>query len=154
MNYAKIDNGNIVEIRNIDEASIPEHKRYMWLPVVDNVPEVNKFYYNVVANTPVVLSDKVLIEYTVTPHPVNLLQALVKQEAERRILEFYPLWKQSNMLSDKLTLLNKTRTPEEEQQLIDIDAGFAYINHIRQRSNIIEAMDPIPENYVADTYWE
>lgn len=154
MKYGRVENNEVIEYREFALGDIPAHKSYMWLPVEDNPPVYNDFYESVRGPLLEIHPDKIVFVYTIVPHEVAYLQSLVKREAEKRITKLYPLWKQSNMLSDKVILLNKTRTPEEEQQLIDIDAGFAYINHIRQRSDAIEMMDPIPQDYTSDTYWE
>jgi hypothetical protein len=57
------------------------------------------------------------------------------------------------MLAEKMALLNKSRTAEEEQQLVDIEDGFTFIKNIRKCSAVVELMDPIPENYRSDEYW-
>ncbi len=153
MKYGRIENNTVAEYREFAPGDIPEHKTFLWLPVEDLLPEYNEFYEFLEGPAIEIHLDKIVFAYTVIPKETAHLQYLVKKEAERRIIEVYPLWKQNNMLSDKITLLNKIRTAEEEQQLIDIDAGLAYINHIRQCSNVIETMTPIPENYMSDTHW-
>lgn len=61
----------------------------------------------------------------------------VKAEAQRRIEERYPLWKQMNALA------------AGGDPIMD-----AYILQIRASSNALESMTPIPADYVKDHYWE
>lgn len=65
------------------------------------------------------------------PKPITSRQ--VKAEAERRILSQFPLWKQMNMI----------RAGED----------LGGIDFIRQASNRIEAMEPIPQDFTDDKYW-
>jgi len=153
MKYGRVENGTVAEYRDFAEGEIPVHKSFLWLPVEDNPPEYDEFYEPQSGPILEIQSDKLLFAYNVVPKNIATLQSLIKKEAEKRITTLYPLWKQSNMLSDKITLLNKTRTPEEDQQLADIEQAFAFISDIREKSNAIEAMDPIPKNYTSDDYW-
>jgi len=153
MKYARVEDNTIVEYREFAEGEIPAHKSHLWKVVEDIVPPYKPFNQVIFGPEPVIEEDKVRYVYTIEDKDPVELKYLVKAEAENRILSKYPLWKQNNMLADKLTLLNKTRTAEEEQQLADIDSGFTFINNIRQCSAVIELMDPIPENYRSDEYW-
>lgn len=153
MKYARVEDNTIIEYREFAEGEIPAHKSHLWRIVEDIVPSYNPFYQVIFGPEVVIEEDKVRYVYTIEDKDPTELKYLVKAEAENRILSKYPLWKQSNMLAEKLILMNKSRTAEEEQQLADIEEGFAFINNIRQCSGVIESMDPIPENYRSDEYW-
>ena len=153
MIYAKVEDNQIIEYREFAEGEIPAHKSHLWKVVEDIVPSYNPFYQVIFGPEVVIEEDKVRYVYTIEDKDPIELKYLVKAEAENRILSMYPLWKQNNMLAEKMALLNKSRTAEEEQQLVDIDAGLTFINNIRQCSDIVESMDPIPENYRSNEYW-
>ena len=153
MKYARVEDNTIIEYREFAEGEIPAHKSHLWRIVEDIVPSYNPFYQVIFGPEVVIEEDKVRYVYTIEDKDPTELKYLVKAEAENRILSKYPLWKQSNMLAEKLILMNKSRTAEEEQQLVDIEESFAFINNIRQCSGVIESMDPIPENYRSDEYW-
>jgi hypothetical protein len=80
---------------------------------------------------------------------------LIKAEAQKRILAKYPLWKQNSMLADKLSIIQKeVKTQEDIDALAEIELGLGEIKHIRERSDAIELMDPIPSDYTVEDYWE
>ena len=153
MKYAKVEDNTIIEYREFAEGEIPAHKSHLWKVVEDIVPTYNSFYQVIFGPEVVIEEDKVRYVYTIEDKDPVELKYLVKAEAENRILSKYPLWKQNNMLADKMALLNKSRTAEEEQQLVDIEDGFTFIKNIRKCSAVVELMDPIPENYRSDVYW-
>lgn len=153
MKYARVEDNTIIEYREFAEGEIPAHKSHLWRIVEDIAPSYNPFYQVIFGPEVVIEEDKVRYVYTIEDKDPIELKYLVKAEAENRILSKYPLWKQNNMLAEKMILLNKSRTAEEEQQLADIEEGFAFINNIRQRSGVVESMDPIPENYRSNEYW-
>ena len=64
--------------------------------------------------------------------------AAVKAEAQRRILEAVPEWRQRNALAAGQA---------------EAAAAWAPINAIRAASDALEAMDPIPADYAADHHW-
>ena len=82
----------------------------------------------------------------------------IKQEAERRILEIAPVHVQRNMTAKGVELLEKlvlggTLTTEE---LVFRNAAIQKwkdIEMIRAKSNTLEQMDPIPDDYRDDKYW-
>lgn len=83
---------------------------------------------------------------------------LIKQEASRRILEVYPDWRQANMTARAVELqdiwrINQAWTTEEQQEADNLKLSWAWIKNIREKSNILEAMDLIPEDYTNDIYW-
>lgn len=70
---------------------------------------------------------------------ILITPSLVKQEAQRRIEEAYPLWRQVNIMRDGDTA--------------QIEAMGKGIDAIRAASNKIEEMQPIPHDYQAAKYW-
>lgn len=81
----------------------------------------------------------------------------LKNEAGRRILERYPDFKQRNMLARAIELDNALRdrdlTAEEESEITAYRAAWAWIGAVREVSNTIEALDPIPADYADDKRW-
>jgi hypothetical protein len=71
--------------------------------------------------------------------PVIVTADMVKIEARRRIEARYPLWKQVNI-----------RASSDARE---VGAMTAYIDAVRARSNEIEAMTPLPEDYRDEKWW-
>lgn len=63
----------------------------------------------------------------------------VKAECQRRIEGTYPIWKQVNV--------GRSGGAEAE-------AMWSAIDHLRTRSNDLEAKRPIPPDYRDDKHWE
>lgn len=86
-----------------------------------------------------------------------LMSAVVKEEAQRRILEVLPEWRQRNLTARAAELAAKGQsnwTPEEQAEW---DAGqilWDKIKVIRAASDALESMDPIPSDYKDNSYWE
>lgn len=81
----------------------------------------------------------------------------VKAEAMRRILAICPEWKQRNLTAQASILAEKGRDNWTADELAAWNAGeaiWASIKAIRAASDVIEAMDPIPADYAADSRWE
>lgn len=78
----------------------------------------------------------------------------VKTEAQARILNLFPTWKQNNMAARGLALLRilQTRdfTTDEAAESEVLDAGWAAIDAIRLQSNAIEASIPDDAGGIAD----
>lgn len=68
--------------------------------------------------------------------PPSILPEDVKRAARERIEARYPIWKQMNALSSGG----------------DLEMTM-FIDRVRDRSNKIEAMVPIPLDFTADHYW-
>lgn len=80
----------------------------------------------------------------------------VKREASKRILSIAPEWKQRNMLARSAELLRigeANLTQEQRDEVLAIELIWETVQMIRAKSDIIEAMDPIPPDYTDDTYW-
>ena len=69
---------------------------------------------------------------------IEITAALVKAEAERRIVARYPLGKQN-------TIMLRGGAECEDMQ--------AFIEVIIAASHLIEAMKPIPPDFAADHHW-
>lgn len=76
---------------------------------------------------------------------VPRFQQAVKAEANRRILELLPEWKQRNLTAQAAILLEKGRanwTSDEAQAWTDGEELWGQVNTIRAASNRIEALPP------------
>lgn len=97
------------------------------------------------------------------PSPVTLVAPKppvqpddIKDEASRRIIVLCPEWKQRNLTARAAELVKKGQdnwTPEETSEWESGEALWAKIKHIREKSNEIELMEPIPQDYRDDSYW-
>ncbi len=153
--YGRVENGQVTEYREFAEGEIPAHKSHLWRIVEDIVPEYDEFYDLLTGPILDIQEDKLVYQYTIFPRPLNELKSLVKAEAQKRILAKYPLWKQNSMIADKLNIIQKeTKTQEEIDTLAEIEVGLEEIKYIRERSDTIELMDPIPSDYTIEDYWE
>lgn len=93
-------------------------------------------------------------EFTIETVVINPIE--VKNEAQRRIFEICPEWKQRNLTAQATILLDKSRANWTQEDLDAWNAGeviWQQISHIRQKSDLIEAMNPIPEDFRNDSYW-
>jgi len=105
----------------------------------------------------------VLVPYAAPEEPVPTPEQLraerieaVKVEAMRRILAICPEWKQRNLTAQAAILAEKGRANWTTDELAAWDAGRAIwdqIAAIRQRSDALEAMDPIPADFADDHHW-
>lgn len=153
--YGRVENGQVTEYREFAEGEIPAHKSHLWRIVEDIVPEYDEFYDLLTGPILDIQEDKLVYQYTIFPRPLNELKSLIKAEAQKRILAKYPLWKQNSMLADKLSIVQKeTKTQEDIDALAEIELALEEIKYIRERSDAIELMDPIPSDYMIEDYWE
>lgn len=80
----------------------------------------------------------------------------VKAEAQRRILEILPEWKQRNLTARAAELAIKGVSNWTAEETSEYEAGQAVwdrIKAIRAASDALEAQSPIPENFSDDSYW-
>lgn len=82
----------------------------------------------------------------------------VKLEAARRIEEIAPLWKQVNAAGDAIALIKKredgnTLTDAENAKLEAYLTIKAAVDAIREKSDAIEMMSPIPGDFRDSKYW-
>lgn len=100
-----------------------------------------------------------LVSYTeadIIMYDNNMVQK-VKIEAQRRILALVPDWKQRNIAA-RMAELSVIGQPNwtvsqasEYQTYVNV---WASIDNIRQLSDTLEAMSPIPKDYTDDRYWQ
>lgn len=155
MRYARVEDNKIVEYRDFADGEIPTHKAHLWKIVEEILPIYNPFYQISFGPEVVIEEDKVRFVYTVEDKDPVELKYLVKAEAENRILSKYPLWRQNNLLVEKIELVSKPVLTEEEQAALDaINSQLQEIDKIRACSDILEAMIPIPEDYRDNKYWQ
>ena len=155
MRYARVEDNKIVEYRDFADGEIPAHKAQLWKVVEDIIPSYNPFYQVIFGPEVVIEEYKVRYVYTIEDKDPVELKYLVKAEAQNRILSKYPLWKQNNLLILKVELVAKaTLTQEEQAALDDINSQLQEIKEIRDFSDVLEAMTPIPEDYRDNKYWQ
>lgn len=80
----------------------------------------------------------------------------VKKEAAKRILDVADENQQRNMLAEAAFILDiakSSRTEAQKARVEELKSIWAYIEAVRDASNILEAMDPIPQDFQNDSYW-
>lgn len=80
----------------------------------------------------------------------------VKAEAQRRIISIIPEWKQRNLTARAAELAIKgvsNWTPEEQAEYEAGQSVWDSIKAVRTKSDALESMSPIPEDYTDDKYW-
>lgn len=83
-------------------------------------------------------------------------RAGIKAEAYRRIIAICPEWKQRNLVAQASILAEKGRanwTPEEAAAWAAGEAIWEQIAAIREASDQLEAMDPLPTDFRDEQYW-
>lgn len=114
-----------------------------WLPIitVDSFATTNPVTHTRVT-TRVVEADRVLVTLQAVAHPTERLTALVKTEANRRILARYPTHVQANMTARavKLSDIRHSRplTSDETDEKAAIEAAWDWVLAVRTASNDIE----------------
>ena len=97
------------------------------------------------------------LDGTIAPDPEPTVEE-IKAEANRRIIELCPEWKQRNYIATDLTFTKiiqdgGTLTSEQEAERTVMEAIWTTIQGIRSKSDEIEAMSPIPYDFTDDSYW-
>lgn len=161
--YALVRDGELIEIRDVEPDSVPQHKfdidgGLLLRPYVEEpMPSFNARLENL--NSSIVITpEQVTKTWSVTRIDLEDQKAAVKDEAQRRITSAYPQWKQANMTARSIELQDILRVngswTEEEQAEYDLyKARWAWIKAVRECSNAIEAMDPIPSDFYLNDYW-
>ena len=86
----------------------------------------------------------------------NRLRERIKSAAEDRIYEAFPLHAQMNLVAEMLELSEippAQRTGPQLKKINQARSARSAIAAIRQRSDELEAMDPIPEDPDDDRHW-
>lgn len=143
-----------LHVRPVEEGAVPEYRS-----------ELAKL------NTIITVEPtRVLITHTVVPHGEDAQKMAIKKEANRRILERLPDWKQANMIARQGELLRialgqmidaqgqaipaRSLTESEIAELVVINAAWDWVKAIRTKSNEIELISPIPNDFDASSRWE
>lgn len=126
------------------------HPRFGWIPYTTSPDdEVSKDLF-----AELDASNQVAAYEPPAPEPVTVGQ--VKAEARRRIIAICPEWKQRNLTAQAAILAKKgpeNWTAEEQAAWDAGEALWTQIAAIRAKSDQIEVMDPIPQDYRDDGYW-
>lgn len=166
MKIARVIDNAVVEVREGDLSLVPIHKRMHWRLVVEQPPVYSATIENVYATGWQITDTEAIRQYTVTPIPRERLIQRIKDEAQRRIIilcgavDFNScIVRQLNMLKRVGQLNNKlakrqTLTQDEETEAAKLEALAQSIDHLRARSNELEALDPIPADYADDVRWQ
>jgi hypothetical protein len=80
----------------------------------------------------------------------------VKSEANKRIVALVPEWKQRNLTAQAAVLAKVGEGNWTTEQTSAWNAGeiiWGSIQAIRTASDVIEAIDPIPQDYKDDSRW-
>ncbi len=82
----------------------------------------------------------------------------VKDEARRRILAIYPVWKQANLTARAVELVelkhdNTTWTVDEQTEADVIQAIWDWVKSVRTASDDLEAQNPVPVDFIDDKHW-
>ena len=89
------------------------------------------------------------------PTPVVTTE-MVNAEAQRLIYEIAPVWVQANLTARGVEFLHKGEENWTEADKKEALAGFALfdqIKAIRAASNVLTALDVIPNDYAKDKHW-
>lgn len=164
MAIALIQDGRVADIKQKSIEDVPEHKRYLWRTIIDSPPTYNSWLETIAHDDWEIDDTNAVMKYTITPKDRATHIAAVKAEAQRRIILrtggqdlMGAVIKQLNALMKAVTVVNKkvdnTVLSEDLENAAVLTALAADIEFIRNRSNAIELLDPIPEDYAADYRW-
>jgi len=129
-----------------------EHPDYGWIPFTAREDDAEKHGRDLFA----ALTDAGGIAPYVPPEPDPITAQQVKDEAYRRIVIICPEWKQRNLTAQASILAEKGRANWTAEELAAWEAGEAIwseIATIRAKSDELELMDPIPQDYTEDKWW-
>ena len=161
LNMLRKDNPNTSFPGQLSNALLAEYDVY---PVsIADAPPYDRDTERLVQAEPALVDGQWVRGWTVVPLTADELAQRratmvegVKQEASKRILAIAPEWKQRNMLARSAELLRigePNWTQEQRDEVLAIELIWETIQMIRAKSDIIEAMDPIPPDYTDDKYW-
>lgn len=161
--HALIRNGSVSEFRNVEPASIPAHKVAddggpLLRPVVEDDTPTFRPELAQLSTSIVVEKARVLVQHKVVAKPLAVQRVAVKEEARRRILARFPDWKQTNMTARGVDLQDLWRrnakwTETEQAEADALSAAWAWIKAIRAASDVIEALDAVPDDFDDDKRW-
>jgi hypothetical protein len=129
-----------------------EHPQYGWIPFTADPNDTESHGH--------ALFDLITKEGGIAPYdppePDPITSQNVKAEAYRRIIAICPEWKQRNLTAQAVLLTEKGRANWTVEEQAAWDAGEAIwtqIAAIRAASDVLEAIDPIPTDYMDDKHW-
>lgn len=166
MAIARLEDGVVKEVRNLAITDVPAHKRGQWREVVDT-PPVHDPKLSVLRKTGWLVTDtSVAVIYETVPHAREIVVLEVKAEAQRRIVALTgatdivaAIIKQLNALMRSTKLVNakaegKPLSDAQKAEATQLEAFSDAIELIRRRSNELEAMDPIPNDFTDNKWWQ
>lgn len=163
--YALVRDGiKVEEFRWLDENQVvATHKKAadggpLLRPVIEEEKPVFKPELEALRTRIDIEKERVVIRHTVERLTIDAQKLAVKTEAQKRIYQRIPQWKQNNLTARGVELQdiwreNGTWTPEEQAEADAIKALWAWVKEVRTASDVIEALDPIPHDYAADERW-
>lgn len=139
MSIARFNDGNVEEVRDLALSDIPDHKRYLWRTIVDLPPVIDRRIESVEpAGWQVGATDAVRV-YVVSRRPRDEQLRAVKFECQRRIIA-------ATGAADIIGCLIKQHNGVSAEVQ-------AEIIRLRNKSNEIEGLDPLPADWDSDARW-
>ena len=129
-----------------------EHPKFGWIPFTASPDDKEQHGRDLFA----IMIEAGDIAPYVAPEPPLISPQQVKDEAYRRIIAICPEWRQGNLTAQASILAEKGRANWTTEELAAWEAGEAIwseIATIRAKSNELELMDPIPQDYTEDKWW-
>lgn len=159
--YCKIENGIVVSQELWEEGATPDGET--WLPVVVENPDYSRVTHREVRRENRIEVGRVVRVRIIEPIPVT--PELIKAECQRRIIALtgatdltHCMIKQSNAnmraneLNDK-RIRGEALSPQEEMEVAALRGLAETVKALRAKSNVIEAMSPVPIEFRDDRYW-
>ena len=155
------DNANISFPSTISDEIKASHQVY---PVFEMpIPAYDETTQNVVRQTPQLVSTQWIVEWVVVnkteeekiQYRENQINK-IKEEAHRRIVQVVPEWKQLNLLARSTELVKigeQNWTEAEREEVVLIESIWDKVKQLRAKSDELEAISPIPDDYQDDKYW-
>jgi len=128
------------------------HPKFGWIPFTTDPNDSEKLGRDLFAK----ITNAGGIAPYVPPEPAPITAQQVKDEAYRRVITICPEWKQRNLTAQASILAEKGRDNWTTEELAAWEAGEAIwseISAIRAKSDELELMDPIPQDYTEDKWW-
>ena len=131
-------------VKEISETQFPVHEGFKWVEC-DETVEVGTQYDGT--------------GFVPKPPPPAITPDQIKTEAQRRIFEIMPAWKQTNTIAMAVQATTQYGAdipswPNVLQAKVALaNTAWGLIEATREKSDQIEAMDPIPTDFTADKWW-
>lgn len=151
--YVRIENGELVETRQMTLEEIPLEKRSIWRLLVNNPPAYNSFYQDLQRTGYDITPTTVTVLYQIVQIPVEDLKKLVRAEEVRRLRAITPSLTDLNDLLLRRVVMLRSPRDFTNQQIAAVDTQIDAIINIKNKSATVQAMNPIPSDYTANSYW-